>query len=90
MNLEDMPGNGQGRYRLVAIVNTAAGHEYVEILIDDHWYLFDNEVVYDLGNQPLGTNSRRITHLFYEKIDYEATVSTTNTGSIVPSESTTN
>jgi hypothetical protein len=91
MDLADMPGRGHGRYRLVGIVNDShidysqyrsGAQYYTEFAIEGHWYLIDGDIAYDLGNQPTTTDSKRVRHLFYERIE-EANISTTNTGSTV-------
>jgi len=87
MNLADMPGNGQGRYRLVGIVNHTGGHYYSEVAIDGHWYLIDDGSAIDLGNQPETLNSRFVTNLVYERIPEQQVIQNTNSTNSVAEQS---
>jgi hypothetical protein len=69
MNLADMPGEGQGQYRLVGIINHTGGHYYAEVAVDGHWYAMDDSRAIYLGNQPSQTNSNLVTSLVYERIE---------------------
>jgi uncharacterized UBP type Zn finger protein len=69
MDLSSMPGGGNGRYRLVGIVNHDGSHYTCEVTIDGNWYMIDDSIVFSSGNQPIQTQSARVTQLLYERID---------------------